>query len=55
MIEEMNPAAVVLGKLEGSKGCRTHTAKLTHQQRSAMAKKAAEAWLAKRRQQDEAS
>ena len=37
-----NPAAVALGKLGGKKGGRARAAKLTPEERSAIAKKAAE-------------
>ena len=38
-----NPAAVALGRLGGSKGGKARAAKLTAEQRSAMARKAAQA------------
>ena len=53
MAEEKNPAAVALGKLGASKGGKARRDKLTPEQRSAIAKKAAEARWAKKRQQDE--
>jgi hypothetical protein len=53
--EEKNPAAVALGKLGASKGGKARAAKLTPEQRSAIAKKAAHARWAKRRQQEESS
>ena len=40
---EKNPAAVALGKLGGAKGGKARAAKLTPKQRSAIAKKAAQA------------
>jgi hypothetical protein len=55
MAEEKNPAAVALGKLGASKGGRARAKKLTPEQRSAIAKKAAKARWAKRRQQEESS
>jgi len=53
MAEEKNPAAVELGRLGGLKGGKARAAKLTPEERSAIAKKAAEARWAKKRQQDE--
>jgi hypothetical protein len=53
MTEEKNPAAVALGKLGGPKGGKARVEKLTPEQRSAIAKKAAEARLAKKRKQEE--
>ena len=41
--EGKNPAAVALGKLGGKKGGPARAAKLTKEQRSAIAKKAAQA------------
>jgi hypothetical protein len=55
MAEEKNPAAVALGKLGGRKGGRARAEKLTPEQRSAIAKKAAEARWAKKRQQEQSS
>jgi hypothetical protein len=55
MAEEKNPAAVALGKLGASKGGKARAEKLTPEQRSAIAKKAAEARWAKRRQREESS
>ncbi|HEX7492356.1 MAG TPA: hypothetical protein VF337_11705 [Candidatus Limnocylindrales bacterium] len=40
---EKNPAAVALGKLGGAKGGKARAAKLTPEERSAIAKKAAAA------------
>ena len=53
MAEEKNPAAVALGKLGASKGGKARAEKLTPEQRSAIAKKAAEARWAKERRQEE--
>jgi hypothetical protein len=50
--EEKNPAAVALGKLGASKGRKARCDKLTPEQRSAIAKKAANARWAKKRQQE---
>jgi len=55
MSEEKNPAAVALGKLGGKKGGKARAEKLTPEQRSAIAKKAAEARWAKKREQEESS
>lgn len=55
MAEEKNPAAVALGKLGASKGGKARAEKLTPEQRSAIAKKAANARWAKKRQQEEES
>jgi hypothetical protein len=55
MAEEKNPAAVALGKLGASKGGKARAEKLTPEQRSAIAKKAAKARWAKKRQQEEES
>ena len=55
MAEEKNPAAVALGKLGGSKGGKARAAKLTAEQRSEIARKAAKARWAKKRQRDEGS
>jgi hypothetical protein len=41
--EDKNPAAVALGKLGGSKGGRARAKKLTKKQRTAIARKAAQA------------
>jgi hypothetical protein len=51
MAEEKNPAAVALGKLGASKGGKARAEKLTPEEGSAIAKKAAQARWAKRRQQ----
>jgi hypothetical protein len=51
MAEEKNPAVVALGKLAGKKGGKARAEKLTPEQRSAIAKKAAEARWAKKREQ----
>jgi len=53
MTEGKNPAAVALGKLGGKKGGKARTEKLTPEQRSAIAKKAANARWAKKRQQED--
>ncbi len=53
MTEEKNPAAVELGKRGGLKGGKARAAKMTPEQRSESARKAAEARWAKKRQQDE--
>jgi hypothetical protein len=52
MAEEKNPAAVALGKLGASKGGKARRDKLSPEQRSAIAKKAANARWAKKRQQE---
>jgi hypothetical protein len=50
MAEEKNPAAVALGRLGGRKGGKARAAKLTPEERSAIAKKAAQArWAKKQR------
>jgi hypothetical protein len=53
--EEKNPAAVALGKLGASKGGKARAEKLSPEQKKAIAKKAAQARWAKRRQQEESS
>jgi hypothetical protein len=53
MAEEKNPAAVALGKLGASKGGKARAEKLTPERRKEIAKKAAEARWAKKRQQEE--
>lgn len=55
MSEEKNPAAVELGRLGGKKGGRARAAKLTPEERSEIARNAAKARWAKKRQQDESS
>ena len=55
MAEEKNPAAVALGKLGASKGGKARRDKLTPERRKEIAKKAAEARWAKKRQQEESS
>ena len=55
MTEEKNKAAQELGRLGGLKGGKARAAKLTKEERSAIAKKAAEARWAKKRQQEESS
>lgn len=52
---EKNKAAQELGRLGGLKGGKARAAKLTKEERSAIAKKAAEARWAKKRQRDESS
>ena len=52
MAEEKNPAAVALGKLGASKGGKARAAKLTKEQRVEIAKKAAAARWAKKREQE---
>lgn len=52
MTEEKNPAAVELGRRGGLKGGKARAAKLTPEQRSESARKAAKArWGKKRREQ----
>jgi hypothetical protein len=53
MVEEKNPAAVALGRLGGRKGGKARAEKLTPEQRSEIARKAAKARWAKKRQQEE--
>jgi hypothetical protein len=55
MAEEENPAAVALGKLGASKGGKARAKKLSPERRKVIAKKAAEARWAKKRQQEEPS
>ena len=55
MAEEKNPAAVALGKLGGRKGGKARAEKLSPERRKEIAKKAAEARWAKKRQQEEES
>ena len=55
MSEEKNPAAVALGKLGGAKGGKARAEKLTPEQRSEIARKAAKARWAKKKQEDESS
>jgi hypothetical protein len=50
MTEEKNPAAVALGKLGASKGGKARRDKLTPEQRSEIARKAAKARWAKKRE-----
>jgi hypothetical protein len=52
MAEEKNPAAVALGKLGASKGGKARAEKLTPEVRSTIAKKAAQARWAKKRQEE---
>ena len=53
MAEEKNPAAVALGKLGASKGGKARAEKLTPEQRSEIARNAAKARWAKRREREE--
>jgi hypothetical protein len=55
MSEEKNPAAVALGKLGASKGGKARKEKLSPERRVEIAKKAAEARWAKKRQQEGSS
>jgi hypothetical protein len=52
MADERNPAAVALGKLGASKGGKARAKKLTKEQRVEIARKAAKARWAKKRQQE---
>jgi hypothetical protein len=52
MTDQRNPAAVALGKLGASKGGKARAKKLTKEQRVEIAKKAAQARWAKKRQQE---
>jgi len=52
MAEQKNPAAVALGKLGGRKGGKARAEKLTPEQRSSIAKKAAQARWAKKRKEE---
>lgn len=49
---EKNPAAVALGKLGGAKGGKARAEKLTPEQRSEIARKAAKARWAKKKQEE---
>jgi hypothetical protein len=55
MSEEKNPAAVELGRRGGLKGGKARAAKMTPEERSESARKAAKARWAKKRQQDQSS
>ncbi len=55
MTEEKNPAAVALGKLGASKGGKARAEKLSPERRKEIARKAAKARWAKKRQQEETS
>lgn len=55
MTEEKNPAAVELGRRGGKKGGKARAAKMTPEERSESARKAAQARWAKKRQQDSSS
>ena len=50
--EGKNPAAVALGKLGGSKGGKARAAKLTNEQRSTIARKAAQSRWRRRTDKD---
>jgi hypothetical protein len=52
---EKNPAAVELGRLGGRKGGKARAEKLSPERRREIARKAAEARWAKKRQQEESS
>ena len=52
MTEEKNPAAVELGRRGGLKGGKARAAKMTPEERSESARKAAKARWAKKRQQE---
>jgi hypothetical protein len=52
MAAEKNPAAVALGKLGASKGGKARAEKLTPEQRSEIARKAARARWDKKRQEE---
>jgi hypothetical protein len=53
--EEKNPAAVELGRRGDLKGGKARAAKMTPEERSESARKAAKARWAKKRQQDQSS
>ena len=55
MTEEKDPAAVELGRRGGLKGGKARAAKMTPEERSESARKAAKARWAKKRQQDQSS
>jgi hypothetical protein len=55
MAEEKNPAAVALGKLGASKGGKARAEKLSDERKSEIARKAANARWAKKRQQQRSS
>ena len=55
MAEEKNPAAVALGKLGASKGGKARAKKLRKERKSEIARKAAQARWAKKREQGESS
>lgn len=52
MTEEKNPAAVALGKLGASKGGKARAEKLSDERKSEIARKAANARWAKKRQEE---
>jgi hypothetical protein len=53
MTEEKNPAAVELGRRGGLKGGKARAAKMTPEERSESARKAARARWAKKREREE--
>jgi hypothetical protein len=53
--EEKNPAAVELGRRGGLKGGKARAAKMTKEERTESARKAANARWAKKRQQEKSS
>jgi hypothetical protein len=55
MSEEKNPAAVELGRLGGKKGGKARAEKLSPERRKEIARKAAKARWAKKKQEDESS
>lgn len=55
MSEGKNPAAVELGRLGGLKGGKARAEKLTKEQRSEIARKAAKARWDKKRREEESS
>ncbi len=55
MTEEKNPVAVELGRLGGKKGDKAYAEKLTKEQRSGIARKAAKARWEKKRQEEGSS
>lgn len=55
MTEEKNPAAVALGKLGASKGGKARAEKLSDEQKSEIARKAANARWEKKRREEESS
>jgi len=55
MSEDKNPAAVELGRRGGLKGGKARAAKMTPEEKSESARKAAKARWAKKHQQDQSS